>query len=455
MGTVVNPGNRPWYTSASGITITGTTKTYNTYADMLREQYPGKLAWVIDATGDPTVDKGSALYTWKAISKTWEKIYETESMDGGGGISVQNFVGWVASPEQLKSMYPEAKDGWYAIVGTTDTIWVWDSDTNTWKDASAIGGQIMWSQIVDPPSSVPISFVSGLQDALDLRVLTSTLEEFYPKKVDLKSVAFTGSYNDLTDLPDLENIETRLSTVESNVSNLELSVEKLSEYLDALTVDQLPGIDKYQKITDSIEWSRITGFPSDQYALKSYVDQNFSKIDHTHSQYILKTEVESLYATKQELETEIQSLATVYAPVNHTHSMDDIVGYIDNIPKYMQFVRPVEEQDLFLKVDIYSDPTLETLVKSIDGRTEEGRLAMTYYNGTSYVAAPKLGIPADGKGRLTAVNVGDIEAAGPIYIVATWQNTVASFSVSTATMYPAFTPSDMYSVGMYWRSLGN
>ena len=80
---------------------------------------------------------------------------------------------------------------------------------------------------------------------------------------------------------------------------------------------------------------------------------------------------------------------------------------------------------------------------------------MTYYNGTSYVAAPKLGIPADGKGRLTAVNVGDIEAAGPIYIVATWQNTVASFSVSTATMYPAFTPSDMYSVGMYWRSFGN
>ena len=367
MGTVVNPGNRPWYTSASGITITGTTKTYNTYADMLREQYPGKLAWVIDATGDPTVDKGSALYTWKAISKTWEKIYETESMDGGGGISVQNFVGWVASPEQLKSMYPEAKDGWYAIVGTTDTIWVWDSDTNTWKDASAIGGQIMWSQIVDPPSSVPISFVSGLQDALDLRVLTSTLEEFYPKKVDLKSVAFTGSYNDLTDLPDLENIETRLSTAESNVSNLELSVEKLTEYLDALTVDQLPGIDKYQKLSDSIEWSRITGFPSDQYALKNYVDQNFSKIDHTHTQYILKTEVESLYATKQELETEIQSLATVYAPVKHTHSMDDIVGYVDSVPKYMQFVRPVEEQDLFLKVDIYSDPTLETLVKSMEG----------------------------------------------------------------------------------------
>lgn len=455
MGAIVNPGNRPWYTSASGITITGTTKTYETYADMLREQYPGKLAWVKDATGDPTVEKGSALYTWKAISKTWEKIYETESMDGGGGLAVQNFVGWVATPEQLKEMYPEAKDGWYAIVGTTDTIWVWDSDTNSWKDANAMDGQIMWSQIVDPPTSYPISFITGLQDALDLRVLTSTLEEFYPKKVDLKTVAFTGSYNDLTELPDLENITTRLTSVEETATNLELSLERLSEYLDELTIDKIPGIDQYQKITDSIEWSRITGFPSDQYALKSYVDQNFSKIGHTHSQYALTTEVQEMYATKVELSTEISNLATIYAPIKHTHTMDDIVGYVDNVPKYMQFVRPVEKQDLFLKVDIYSDPTFESLVKSVDGRTEEGRLAMTYYNGTAYVAVPKSGIPEDGQGRLTAVNVGDIDVAGQVYIVATWQNAVASFSVSTATMYPAFTPTDMYSVGMYWRSFNN
>lgn len=452
MGAIVNPGSRPWYTTASGITITGTTKTYATYADMLREQYPGKLAWVIDATGDPTVDKGSALYTWKSISKTWEKIYETESMDGGGGSAIQNFVGWVATPEQLRNMYPEARDGWYAIVGTTDTIWVWDSDTNTWKNANSMDGQIMWSQIVDPPSSVSISFVTGLQDALDSRVLTSTLEEFYPKKADLKTVAFTGSYNDLTDVPDIESIITQLSSISGNVESLKTSLDEVIIRLDTLTVDQIKGIDQYQKNTDQIDWSRIVGFPSDQYALKRYVDQNFSSIDHTHDQYALNTEIEELYATKQELATEIQNLANIYSPVKHTHTMNDIVGYVDNIPKYMQFPRPVEDQNLFLRVDIYSDPTMETLVKTIDSRTEEGRLAMTYYNGSAYVAVPESGIPKDGQGRLTAVDVGEINVAGQIYIVSTWQNKVASFNVSTATMYPAFTPSDMFSIGNYWRS---
>ncbi len=453
MGAIVNPGNRPWYTSASGITITGTTKTYETYADMLREQYPGKLAWVKDATGDPTVDKGSALYTWKAISKTWEKIYETESMDGGGGTAIQNFVGWVATPEQLKSMYPNGSDGWYAIVGSTDTIWVWDSDTNGWKNANSMDGQIMWSQIVDPPSSYPISFITGLQNALDLRVLTSTLEEFYPKKVDLKSVAYSGSYNDLIDLPDLDTIRQNITDLQGTTQQLTTDLLTLTTRFDELSADTLPGMDAYQKLTDTISWDRITGFPSEQYALKSYVDQNFSLIDHTHQQYILKTEVETLYATKQELSTEIEGLSTVYAPIRHTHTMDDIVGYVDNTPKFMQFVRPVETKNLFLKVEIFSDPTMETLAKTIDSRTEEGRLAMSYDNGTAFVAFPAAGEPTDGEGRFTLVHIGEVDVAGQMYIRWTWQDAVASFTLTSHTTYPSFTPSNMFSVGNYWRNL--
>ena len=219
MGTVINPNGKPWYATASGITFIGTTKTYQTYADMLREQYPGKLAWVVDASGDPSVDKGSALYAWRPLSKAWEKIYETEMMDGGSSV-IQNFVGWVATPEQLRSMYPTASDGWYAIVGTTDSIWVWDSDTNDWKDTTAMDGEIMWSQIVDPPASHPINFITGLRDELDDRVLNATLEEFYPKKADLALVATTGSYTDLTNLPDIDGIITKLDTLSGAVEDV-------------------------------------------------------------------------------------------------------------------------------------------------------------------------------------------------------------------------------------------
>lgn len=452
MGTVINPNGKSWFATASGVTVIGTTKTYQTYADLLREQYPGKLAWVVDASGDPSVDKGSALYAWRSLSKTWEKIYETEMMDGGSSV-IQNFVGWVATPEQLRAMYPNASDGWYAIIGTTDSIWVWDSDTNDWKDTTAMHGEIMWAQIVDPPSSYPITFITGLREDLDSRVLNTTLETFYPKKADLATVASTGSYTDLTNLPDIDGIITKLDTLSGSVEEARLQLTQLSDHVNQLSTDQIKGMDQYQKTSDTISWDRITGFPTDQYATRTYVDQNFSKIGHTHSQYALNTEVQSLYATKVQLSTELTNLTSIYAPIKHTHTMDEIIGYVDNTPTFMQFVRPVEQENMFLKVEIFSDPSMETLVKEVDSRTESGRLTMSYYNGLAYVAFPENGVPVDGQGRLTAVNVGRIEAAGQVYVRSTWQNATASVSITSATMYPAFTPSDMIAVGNFWRTL--
>lgn len=44
--------------------------------------------------------------------------------------------GWYATPEALKVAVPVGENGWWAVVGTTDTIWTWDSDTGTWKDSA-------------------------------------------------------------------------------------------------------------------------------------------------------------------------------------------------------------------------------------------------------------------------------------------------------------------------------
>ena len=43
--------------------------------------------------------------------------------------------GWYATPEALKTAVPVGENGWWAVVGTTDTIWTWDSDTGAWKDS--------------------------------------------------------------------------------------------------------------------------------------------------------------------------------------------------------------------------------------------------------------------------------------------------------------------------------
>ena len=42
--------------------------------------------------------------------------------------------GWYATPEALKTAVPVGENGWWAVVGTTDTIWTWDGDTGAWVD---------------------------------------------------------------------------------------------------------------------------------------------------------------------------------------------------------------------------------------------------------------------------------------------------------------------------------
>ena len=47
----------------------------------------------------------------------------------------QGATGWYATPQALQSAHPTGQNGQWAIVGTTDTIWIWDSDTSAWVDS--------------------------------------------------------------------------------------------------------------------------------------------------------------------------------------------------------------------------------------------------------------------------------------------------------------------------------
>lgn len=46
----------------------------------------------------------------------------------------QGAVGWYPNYEALYAAHDTGYDGNWAIVGDTDTIWVWDSDSGVWKD---------------------------------------------------------------------------------------------------------------------------------------------------------------------------------------------------------------------------------------------------------------------------------------------------------------------------------
>ena len=61
-------------------------------------------------------------------------------------------MGWYATPEDLAEKNPIGEDGWWGVVGTTDTIWTWDSDTSAWVDPSAkttLGDYQSRDQVID------------------------------------------------------------------------------------------------------------------------------------------------------------------------------------------------------------------------------------------------------------------------------------------------------------------
>ena len=55
----------------------------------------------------------------------------------------QGALGWYESETALQSAHPTGQNGQWAIIGTTDTIWTWDSDTSAWVDS---GSQMDLSQ---------------------------------------------------------------------------------------------------------------------------------------------------------------------------------------------------------------------------------------------------------------------------------------------------------------------
>ena len=58
---------------------------------------------------------------------------------GLGGGSDKHNLGWFTDDAALAEAYPVGNDGDYALVGSTDTIWTWDSDTTTWVDTDRKG----------------------------------------------------------------------------------------------------------------------------------------------------------------------------------------------------------------------------------------------------------------------------------------------------------------------------
>lgn len=91
----------------------------------------------------------------------------------------QGQLGWYATPQDLQDAHPTGQNGQWAIIGTTDTIWTWDSDTSAWVDT---GNQIDLSnyyqkQEADARFQMPIGYVFEWASVPEQSVDLSTPEK--------------------------------------------------------------------------------------------------------------------------------------------------------------------------------------------------------------------------------------------------------------------------------------
>jgi hypothetical protein len=86
-----------------------------------------------------------------------QAITALQNASGSGGDTF--FKGYYATEATLNAVYETGSNGYYAIVGETDTFWVWDSDSNMWVDSgskSSNGSQERFSLIGH--TSIPTAF---------------------------------------------------------------------------------------------------------------------------------------------------------------------------------------------------------------------------------------------------------------------------------------------------------
>jgi len=112
------------------------------------------------------------------------KLFNKANVGEGGGGDQHN-LGWYATESALTTAHPTATDGDWAIVGSTDTVWVWDTDTSAWKDSNQkAGGGIDWTGHWDMPTTES----SALQLRLDCEFLPKGHYRFYYQTLNKLSV---------------------------------------------------------------------------------------------------------------------------------------------------------------------------------------------------------------------------------------------------------------------------
>lgn len=141
----------------------------------------------------------------------------------------QGQKGYFETDTALKAAHPTGQVGWWAIVGSTDTIWVWDDTTSTWLNS---GNQTDLS-----------NYYTKTQADAEFPAGTIVLESEDPTLVPLNADTLGGQassyYGKSADVGDVATLTTTAKTVVPAINELRQSLIT-SVYFGEITTATIP-----------------------------------------------------------------------------------------------------------------------------------------------------------------------------------------------------------------------
>ena len=202
-------------------------------------------------------------------------------------LKTQYNKGHYTTPQELLTTYPNnisnpsSRKGWYAIVGSTDTMWIWDIEGNKWVDSGKKG-------------TGAVDSVNGLDGEVILTGgninATATIDS--TSKTELINTHLTDIYHELDNKVDITSTQTITGT---KIFTEVIGLANTSEG----TVDQIKHINNNFLITSGTGDNLLN------------IDEGLETVSAFNRQLAFEDEIQQIqgdYATKSELNTAIQDV---------------------------------------------------------------------------------------------------------------------------------------------------
>lgn len=314
---------KSYFITPSGITIIGTTKVYDTYEEMKSDRNPPLYASVTDATQDPTVKRGGAIYKIITDKKTglrsYKKIFEEEIIDvdtfdwsqitskPSATIEAIDTAAALAHDHDNKN----ALDGFSLIMGKL----AWDNITvPTATDIDSLSHRCSVSEstlkqhentLVANQSAINTIGARANSNSSSISTLNVKVNDIIYNKADVTTVNQVA-----TDLQELTiTVTSNHEQLVNTTDDIRESVNNLSETVESVRTELNDALDSHVT-SNNVKFAEIDE-TLDTKADKTTVSELSNRVSTNTTVIETKADAEQVTAKFNELDTQIEAQNTV------------------------------------------------------------------------------------------------------------------------------------------------